>query len=292
MQYHDRHLAFVRRQQIFKTRTLAERTAVDQHLMTVLEQHAQPPVDEIAARRQQRFPLITLHHAHRHPLCYAMHVAIGVRQHGLFAHRRIQAEDENLLLVDQRAFIRQRFKDRRTAGGKFIGRRPFEPVSGKGQQIGLEGKTATQARGQVAREIVDPVLLVRPTARARLGAIDYKGFGQARIAESHHRFREPYRDLTHALDLALRRERLHLRRERGSCGKTCDQSAPTCFHSSPGSFSHANSDTSHCPAMVGNEPGAGNFAATMWQLDGSAVTPQLAHAPAAQAGAAGDLSFY
>jgi len=44
--------------------------------------------------------------------------------------------------------------------------------------------------------------------------------------------------------------------------------------------------------MVGNEPGAGNFAATIWQLDGSAVTLQLAHAPAAQAGAAGDFSFY
>mgnify|MGYP003693735149 CR=1 FL=1 len=81
---------------------------------------------------------------------------------------------------------------------------------------GFEREAAAHAGGQVAIEVVHPVLAVGPAALAFFDAVDIEGIELARVAEGNHGRREARGRLSHALHFALRRKELdRLRAERG-----------------------------------------------------------------------------
>jgi hypothetical protein len=169
---------------------------------------------EVLARIEDGLALGAGQHTHADALGNTLDVAPRVLRNRRFVGGGIEAEDEHLRLVDVGAFIRQGFEDGGTAGAELVRGRAFERRAGRRRQAGLEAEATAQPGGQVAVEVVDPVLRIGPASAAGCGAIDVEGFGQSRIAEGDHGLGEAHRNLAHALDLALRGKHLDLGRAR------------------------------------------------------------------------------
>src|ERR1700682_3575477 len=142
--------------------------------------------------------------------------AVNVGGDGLAFCRRVQAQHEDLVFVDLAAFERQTADHRRTAGAESESLSALKRLAVESRNPGFEREAAAHAGGQVAIEVVHPVLAVGPAAFAFFDAIDIERVELARVAERHHCRREARGRLSHAFHFALRRKEFdRLRAERG-----------------------------------------------------------------------------
>ncbi len=195
----------------------------------VEQQHPQVTRRERLAVIEQHAAHLAADDTHRNALVDAGCGAPGVLRDRGRARRRVEAEDEDLVLVDFVAFIRQAADDRRPAGVELEIRLAFQRLAVERPEPRLEREAAAHAGGQVLREIVDPVLHVGPMPAALRRTVDDEGVELARIAEGHHRRGEARARLPNALDGALRREELDGlggRGERGGAGGAARERAP------------------------------------------------------------------
>ncbi len=218
----DRELRFVGRFELLSARSAQEFALGDRRYPAALEQRAQITIDEVPAAFEHLQALLAGDQLDRDLLGHALDVAVGVLGDRIGLGRRIQPQDEDLLLIGQLVAVGQVLDHGRAAGGK--GKRcRLHQFAAVGLQPGLDLEGAAHAGRQIALEVEHPVLLVRPARAARLRTVDVERFGQARIAERDDGIRETRADLTHTLDLALRREEFHSGREPG-CGKKKERS--------------------------------------------------------------------
>ena len=132
--------------------------------------------------------------------------ATRVRRDRLGLRRRVEPEDEHLVLVDR---LPSYGRLRRIAGPPVVNSKRCPPATAPPSTSVnpvFTVNAATHARRQVAREVVHPVARVGPAPGALFGALDGERIDLAWIAERHHRLGEACGDLAHALYLAARAE--------------------------------------------------------------------------------------
>ena len=149
------------------------------------------------------------------PALHALDREVGVGEDRRLVGGRIQHEQERLLLVDP---VGAGAREGRLLNGRAPGReRELAPAahgrSVEGGEPGAQTEGAANAARHVAREVVRPLAAVDPAGRARLRALHVEHVGgRTRIAQRHHRRREPRGHLPDALDHALGAEADHVRR--------------------------------------------------------------------------------
>ena len=149
---------------------------------------------------------------HTHTLGDPLDGAMDVLFYGRRDRPGIESEHEDLLLVDvTRALVGRREPHRRPAGRERERLCTGQGLAVEGLELGLEGEGAAHPGRQIALEVVDEVTRIHPAPLARLRAVDGERLAEPRIPERHHRLAEAHRHLPHALDRALRQERLDLR---------------------------------------------------------------------------------
>src|SRR5215472_302749 len=127
---------------------------------------------------------------------------------------RVQSEDEDLVFIDSRAFIRKAAHDRRPPGAELEALPAFERLAVERGQPRFDREAAAYAGGKIAIEVVYPVLRIGPAALTLFDAVDRERIDLARIAERHHRRGEARGDLSHTLDRPLRRKEFDRLRRR------------------------------------------------------------------------------
>ncbi|OEZ96520.1 hypothetical protein DUPY_39280 [Duganella phyllosphaerae] len=161
---------------------------------------------EILAQRQYLFALGAGQDAHADLFVDALGAAPRVLRHGGVARGRVEAEHENLPLVDLRPFVRQHLRHGRAAGIETEAALAGDRLAGQVARLFLDREAARHTGRQIALEVVAPVAAVDPAAVARFGAIDGERIAQAHVTERHHLAAETRSHLAHALDGASGRK--------------------------------------------------------------------------------------
>ena len=129
-------------------------------------------------------------------------------------HPGVECKQEGLAFVDAGTVPRPRRHSLRTAGVKAEGL-GLERLPRYILEPGTQRERATRRARQVTLEVVGPGALVQPFAAARNRAFHGEGQRRTWIAQRDHGRVEARGGLAHALDCALRAERLDTRRLRG-----------------------------------------------------------------------------
>jgi hypothetical protein len=128
-----------------------------------------------------------------------------MRLHARAGRRRVEAEQEDLLLVDLRAFPRFALQDGGAARVELEAARA-DGLSLRVRESGAQREAAAQAARRLVVEVVDPVATVDPAPPSGRGAVHLEGALDPRVAEADHRRVETRLDLARALDAPGRRE--------------------------------------------------------------------------------------
>ena len=172
--------------------------------LSVIPEEIPPPLDD-------RLTLLARDEPHTHALGDPLDGAMDVLFYGRRDGHGIEPEHEDLLLVDvARAVVGRREPHRGPAGRERERLCAGQGLAVQGLELGLEGEGTAHPGRQLALEVVNEITRIHPAPLARLRAVDGERLAEPRIPERHHRLAEARRHLPHALDRALRRERLDL----------------------------------------------------------------------------------
>ena len=109
-------------------------------------------------------PLLTPKHVDGGGLPAGVVLALGMGGNGRALRRGVQAEQENLVFVDDAVRLGKAVANARTAGVESEAALAFESVSAEAFCPAAQTKSALHRAGHVVVEIVDPRALVQPTA--------------------------------------------------------------------------------------------------------------------------------
>ena len=146
-QHDDRELRLVGGLELLGARAAEKLALGDRRHAPVLEQRQQITVDEVLARVEQLQPLVAGDQLDRDLLGDALGVAVSVLDDRVRLGRRVQPEDEDLLLVHQIVAVGQILDDRGAAGREREGA-GFDRLAVDGLEAGLTVKLQRTPAGK------------------------------------------------------------------------------------------------------------------------------------------------
>ncbi|MPM82165.1 hypothetical protein SDC9_129226 [bioreactor metagenome] len=189
---------------------------------------------------EQFLALLAFNEPHRNALAHPARHAPHVLPHAVQRRRAIQAQHEELLLVDGRIRPRLDVAHIRPAGAELIAAGAADLGIRRRLEARLERGRAAHARGKILRKIEHPLAVPRPPPRApaRLGVVarHRQRRRRLRVAKTHGSRVELGHQLPHARHLALRRKTGDGERLRGAGGEKrqrqrgCAKAGSACCH--------------------------------------------------------------
>jgi len=196
-------------------------------LLAALPQEREVLPAEVSALREDRRALLAREHVDLDRLADALDRTARAVGHRAGIDGTVGGEQEDLPLVDGgMPLVGKRDADRGPAGVE----PELAPSRHRSAVVGGEAGAQLEATGhprrEIARKLVGPVAGVDPTAAAGLGAGHLEGIRETRVAECHHRLREPRGHLADAPRRAFGGERFDagVRAPGGRRGEQCDGS--------------------------------------------------------------------